>query len=119
MDLEKRLILDRDFDRALGSVVDAFLAQSFTVTLVDAGDLHRSGAPGLPLRYARLRATPPEMSTLDCIVSVFEMMGSCTLVTVEDGFGRQPHLAVLLPRVVGRVNDAIRLLLRSGVLTAA
>ena len=119
MDLERRLILDRDFDRALGAVIDAFLEQRFTVTPVDAGDLHRAGAPGLPLRYALLRATLPGMETLDCRVSIFEMTGPCTLVTVEDPFARQPYLAVLMPRVVARVNDAIGLLVRSGVLTAA
>jgi hypothetical protein len=119
MDIERRLILDRDFDRGLASVIDAFLEQSFTVTPVDAGDLHRQGKPGVPLRYALLRATPPEMSTVECRVSVFEIAGSCTLVTVEDPFARQPHLAMLMPRVVGRVSDAIQLLMRSGVLTAA
>jgi hypothetical protein len=119
MEIERRLILDRDFDRGLASVIDAFLEQSFTVTPVDAGDLHRPGVPGVQLRYALLHATPPEMSTLHCRVAVFEIAGSCTLVTVEAPFARQAHLAVLMPRVVGRVNDAISLLVRSGVLTAA
>ncbi len=126
----RRLILDRCFDRALESVFDAFVREGFTVDLVAAGDLQRQTSRDVPLRYALLDATLPELDLRDapsaqsptllgCRVSVFEMAGSCTLVTAENPIGGYPALASLVPRIAGRARHAMRLLSRVGTLNAA
>jgi hypothetical protein len=126
---ERRLILDRCFDRALDTVLEAFVVEGFTMTKVSAGDLHRCGDGG-PLRYALLEATLPELkfgaaatttlqAVLGCQISLFELAGSCTLVTVQSPVGRYPLLATLVPRLNERVGDVLRSLLRAGTLHAA
>jgi hypothetical protein len=126
---ERRLILDRPFERAMETVLDAFLSQGFSVRPVDAGDLHQHERPGGPLRYAMLEATLPELAfrgfpadtpaLLVCRLSLFELTGSCTLLTAENPVTRYPLLASMAPRLADRVSSALRVVIRAGVLTAA
>jgi len=127
---ERRLILDRGFERALETVLDAFLSEGFAINPVGAGDLHRPNSPGHERRYAMLDASLPELefrpadeaaapAVLGCRVSIFQLTGSCTLVTVENPIVRYPVLAALVPRVAERVERVLRALVRLGVLTAA
>jgi hypothetical protein len=127
---ERRLILDRSFERAMETVLDAFLREGFTVKPLDAGDLHQHTHPGSSLRYALLEATLPEQicqgarvpggpPVLACRLSLFELTGSCTLVTAENPLVRYPLLSSLAPRVADRIGDALRDVIRAGVLTAA
>ena len=127
---ERRLILERSFERTLETVLDAFLSEGFTINPVGAGDLHRPNSPGNERRYAMLNASLPELAfrqpgeaeppaVLGCLVSVFQLTGSCTLVTVENPIVRYPVLATLVPRVAERVERVLHALVRLGVLTAA
>jgi hypothetical protein len=127
---ERRLILDRGFDRAVETVLDAFLREGFCINPVGAGDLHRPQSPGHARRYAMVDAALPELvfgsksapeppALLGCRVSLFELTASCTLVTVERPIGRYPVLTTLVPRVAERIERAIRTLVHQGVLTAA
>jgi hypothetical protein len=127
---ERQLILDRGFDRAMETVLRAFLEEGFAVNPVGAGDLHRPGSPGHGRRYALLDAALPEVASrsrgasdaptsFTCRVSMFELAGSCTLVTVENPIVRYPVLATLLPPVSERIRQVWRTLQRSGTLNAA
>jgi hypothetical protein len=114
---ERRVILDRGFDRALEVVLDVFLREGFTVTPTGAGDLHRPGRAGHARRYATLdaglpelnfcRATPGPQALLRCRVSMFELAGSCTLVTIEEPVAHYPLLAGLVPRIAERIGHAM------------
>lgn len=124
MDLdERRLLLDRAFDNALESVLDGFLHEGFTLTTVDAGDLHGRSHPGHAMRYALLDAALPDLSPStgvvtaaaslpSCRVSVFELNGSCTLVTAQNRFARYPLLARLSGANSDRISDALQLIVR-------
>src|SRR4030095_8713916 len=92
---ERQVILDRGFDRAMETVLRAFLEEGFALNPVGAGDLHRRDGPGHARRYAMLDAAPPEVASrssgasqaaasFTCRVTMFELTGSCTLVTVEN-----------------------------------
>jgi hypothetical protein len=130
---ERRLILARGFERTMETVLDAFLHEGFTVTPIDAGDLrHRShGCPheGCSLRYALLEATVPELkapssvagaaSLPACRLSVFELNGACTLVTAENTLVRYPLLESLARGAADRMGNALRLIMRRDVSTAA
>jgi hypothetical protein len=126
---ERRVILDRGFDRALNTVLDAFLQERFAITPTGAGDVHRPGSPGQSRRYALLDATSPELelsvheSTASmppaCHVSIFELSGSCTLVTVESPVVHYPALAKLVTRVSDRISRVVHTLLAAGNLNAA
>jgi hypothetical protein len=128
---ERRLVLDESFERAVAAVLDAFLREGFTVEARDAGDLHDHAFAGDRLRYALLEASLPELSfrppdacaprsaLLGCRLSLFELTGSCTLITAENPLGRYPFLASLVPRLNERVSDALRLMLRRGTDFAA
>lgn len=117
---ERRILLDKSFDRALETVLAAFLREGFTVKPVDGGDLHRQSASD-PLRYAQLEASLPEISfraagrsvpastLLACRLSLFELTGSCTLVTAENPIDRYPLLSALVPQVTEHVGHALRL----------
>jgi hypothetical protein len=130
---ERRLILGRGFERAMETVLDAFLHEGFTVTPIDAGDLHHRSHhrtdPGCSLRYALLEATLPELKAPSsvaeaapppaCRVSVFELNGACTLVTAENSLVRYPMLEPLARGAADRMASALRLIIRRDVSTAA
>jgi hypothetical protein len=127
---ERQVILDRGFDRAMETVLRAFLEEGFALNPVGAGDLHRRDGPGHARRYAMLDAAPPEVASrssgasqaaasFTCRVTMFELTGSCTLVTVENPIVRYPVLATLLPRLSERIGHVWRSLLRPGTLNAA
>jgi hypothetical protein len=119
---ERRVILDRGFDRALQVVLDAFLREGFTVNPTGAGDLHRPGRAGHARRYAMFEAGLPELNFcrgtagpqgfLGCRVSMFELAGSCTLVTIEEPVAHYPLLAGLVPRIAERIGRATEILRR-------
>ena len=58
---DRRLVLDQGFDRAIETVLHAFLTEGFAVEPVDGGDLHRRCTAGDRLRYTLLEATLPEL----------------------------------------------------------
>ena len=134
---EQRLILDRGFERAMETVLGAFLREGFNVTPLDAGDLHHRDrlstcggqSTERSLRFARLEATLPELSIaalpveapalLGCRLTLFELTGSCTLLTAENPVTRYPLLASIVPRIADRVGRALRTVIGTGVLTAA
>ena len=116
---DRRLILDQGFDHAVETVLSAFLAEGFTIEPVDGGDLHQRCASADRLRYALLKATLPELSfvpcgcggglpaILGCRISLFELTGSCTLVTASNPLARYPMLASLVPRLSERLGGAM------------
>ena len=122
----RRLVQDQSFEQAIETVLDAFLAQGFVVEPVVAGDCHSHALPGEPLRYALLEATLSELNFrrslsprssrafLGCRLSVFELAGSCTLITVEQPFRQYPLLACLVPRLTERMNAALDTIMRRG-----
>ena len=122
---ERRLIIGRGFERAMETVLDAFLHEGFMVTPIDAGDLHHRSHhrtdPGCSLRYALLEATLPELAPPlpACRVSVFELNGACTLVTAENVLVRYPLLESLARNAADRLAGALRLIGRHDVSTAA
>ncbi len=127
---ERRVILDRGFDRALNTVLDAFLQERFAITPTGAGDVHRSGSSGCSRRYAIFEATIPELEVsahdgkastplLGCHVSIFELTGSCTLVTVESPAVQVPAVAKLITRASDRLSRVVHALLAAGNLNAA
>jgi hypothetical protein len=127
---ERRLILDRGFDRAMETVLGAFLEEGFTVSPVGAGNLHRPDSPGHGRRYAMLDAALPELvcrsretseppALFKSRVSMFELTGSCTLLTVENPTRQDSELAMLVSRVSERIGHVLRALLRTGTLNAA
>jgi hypothetical protein len=115
---ERRVILDRSFDAALGVVLDAFAREGFAITIRDAGDVHRPGTPGHTRRYAAFEAALPELTfgtttrlapaVLGCRVSMFELTWACTLVTAEEPVAHYPVLAALVPRISERIGHAIQ-----------
>jgi hypothetical protein len=127
---ESRLILDRGFERAVQTVVEVFALEGFRVAPVDTGYRHRRTEPGTPARYALLEATLPELTfrparitqtpaLFGCRVSLFELTGACTMVTVERPVVSYPRLASLVPRIADRVGQAVRSLTRSQRSSAA
>jgi hypothetical protein len=130
MDLdERRLLLACTFDRTVETVLDGFLHEGFTIAPIEAGDLHDCSHPGHSMRFALLDATLPELSGQtgpaaggtplpSCRVSVFELDGSCTLVTAENRLIRYPLLASLASRAADRIGDALRLIVRDELATA-
>jgi len=134
---ERRLILDRGFERAMETVLSAFIREGFSVKPLEAGDLHyrerASTCSGQTtngsLRFALLEATLPELSfaalpgdaaaLLGCRLTLFELTGSCTLLTAENPLTKYPLLASIVPRVADRVSRALRTVIGTGVLTAA
>ena len=122
---DRRLVVDQGFDRAVETVLDAFLTEGFTVEPVDGGDLHQR-CDKSSLRYALLVATLPELSfapgpclgglpaILSCRISLFELTRTCTLVTVSNPMARYPLLATLVPRLTDRLGGALRLVARRG-----
>ena len=113
----RRLVLDRTFDQTIDAVLSAFLGEGFAIKPVDGGDLHERATDRL--RYARLEATLPELrfvpsrrseglpGLLGCQISIFELAGSCTMVTASSHLGRYPLLASLVPRLDDRMNGAL------------
>jgi hypothetical protein len=133
---ERRLILDRGFERAIETVLSAFLSEGFSVKPLDAGDLHHRERPSTcsghtdgSLRFALLEATLPELSfaalpgdvpaLLGCRLTLFELTGSCTLLTADNPLRKYPLLASSVPRIADRVSRALRTVIGTGVLTAA
>jgi hypothetical protein len=82
--------------------------------------------PGCSMRYAFLDATLPVRPGVtagaapppSCRVSVFELNGSCTLVTAENRLARY-LLASLAGRNSDGIGDALRLILRDMAETSA
>lgn len=117
---DRRLVLDRGFDRAVEIVLGAFLSEGFAVEPVDGGDLHQRCAAVDRLRYTELEVTLPELGfvpcrrmgglplLLGCRIALFELTGSCTLVTASSPLTRYPLLASLVPRLSDRVGSALQ-----------
>jgi hypothetical protein len=125
---QRRIVLDRPFAEAAQLLLEAFAGQGFKLQSVDGGDLHEHTRPGVPLRYARLQALLPELTfvgarrqshVLGCELSLFELAGCCTLVTIEGPLLHYPLLAALLPRMHARINAAMAALRRDGTVCAA
>ena len=115
---DRRLVLDQGFDRSVETVLNAFLAEGFTIEPVDGGDLHSRCASVDRLRYALLEATLPELrfvpsgcgglpAILACRVTLFELTNTCTLVTASSPLQRYPTLASLMPRLSDRLGGAL------------
>jgi hypothetical protein len=116
---DRRLVLDQGFDRAIETVLNAFLTEGFAVEPVDGGDLHRRCTAADRLRYALLEATLPELglvpcrcrgglpAILGCRIALFELTGTCTLVTASSPLSRYPLLAALVPRLSDRAGSAL------------
>ena len=66
-----------------------------------------------------LVALEPVTPLLGCRVSVFELTGSCTLVTIESPVVNYPALSGLVPRVTERLTRVVHTLLAAGNLNAA
>jgi len=125
MSTDRRLIVDQSFDRAVETVLGAFLTEGFSVEPVDGGDLHQR-CDKAPLRYALIVATLPELrfapgpclgglpAILSCRISLFELTATCTLVTVSNPVARYPLLALLVPRLTDRLGGALGLVARRG-----
>ena len=123
---DRRLVLDEGFNRAVETVIEAFLSEGFTVRPIDGGDLHRQLLAGHPLRYALVEATLPELrfvpcgradglpAILGCQIALFELTGSCTLVTAVNPLTRYPLIASLVPRLSDRIGGALRQVERRG-----
>ena len=115
---DRRLVMDQGFDRAIETVLNAFLTEGFAVEPVDGGDLHRRCAAADRLRYTLLEATLPELgfgrrmgglpAILGCRIAMFELTGTCTLVTASSPVARYPLLASLVPQLSDRVGNALR-----------
>ena len=129
---DRRLVIDHGFDRSIEVVLDAFLCEGFTIRPVDGGDMHQRSIAGDPLRYALLDASLPELTfvpgegaeslaaILRCRISVFELTGTCTLLTVSNPLTRYPLLSALVPRLTERLLRALRhVAVRSASLEAA
>jgi hypothetical protein len=125
---QRRIVLDRPFADAARTLLEAFAGQGFTIHSVDGGDLHEHTRPRVPPRYARLEALLPELTfggaprnshVLGCEVSLFELAGCCTLVTIEAPLLHYPLLAALLPRIHARINAAMSVLRGDGAVCAA
>jgi hypothetical protein len=115
---DRRLVLDQGFDRTVETVLDAFLAEGFTIEPIDGGDLHNRCGSVDRLRYALLEATLPELrfvpsgcgplpAILACRITLFELTGTCTLVTASSPLQRYPTLASLMPRLSERLGGAL------------
>jgi hypothetical protein len=115
---DRRLVLGQGFDRAVETVLGAFLAEGFTIEPVDGGDLHNRGASVDRLRYALLEAMLPELrfvptgcgrlpAILACRITLFELTNTCTLVTASSPLQRYPTLASLMPRLSERLGGAL------------
>jgi hypothetical protein len=122
---DRRLVLDQGFDRAVETVLNAFLSEGFTIEPVDGGDLHNRCASVDRLRYALLEATLPELrfvpsgcgylpAILACRITLFELTGTCTLVTASSPLQRYPTLASLMPRLSERLGGALHTVVRRG-----
>jgi hypothetical protein len=118
---ERRVVLDESFERAIVAVLDALMREGLKVHAIDAGDLHNHAAPGAPLRFAMLEASlldlrippaPAGEEHLGCRLSVYELTGSCTLLTAEDPAARHPLAASLEPRLIERIGNALRQITR-------
>ena len=123
---DRRLVLDQGFDRAIVTVLNAFLTEGFAVEPVDGGDLHRRCSAVGRLRYTLLEATLPELgfvpcrsvgglpAILGCRIALFELTGTCTLVTASSALTRYPLLAALVPRLSDRVGSALHQIASQG-----
>jgi hypothetical protein len=123
---ERRLIVDRAFDRTVETVFDAFLQEGFTIAPIEAGDLRRRPVCGEPLRYAVAEATLPtplptplrraagDAPLLGCKIAVYELVGSCTLVIATAPCLDYPTFASMAPGLKDRIASALRTLTRAG-----
>jgi hypothetical protein len=101
---ERRLIVEWDFDRTIEAVIATFLHENFTIRPVDGGDLRHLPVVGDPMRFAVLEGWPPEAEFprhcttppwLGCKICVYELVGSCTLVTATSPGVDNPIFAAL------------------------
>ena len=122
---DRRLVLDQGFEGAVETVLNAFLSEGFTIEPVDGGDLHNRCASVDRLRYALLEATLPELrfvpsgcghlpAILACRITLFELTGTCTLVTASSPLQRYPTLASLMPRLSERLGGALHTVVGRG-----
>jgi hypothetical protein len=127
---EWRVVLDRDFDHTVDSVIGVFGSGGFAVESVESGDLPNDARPGEPHRYTLLYATLPEFSfrtddggrsasMFGCRLSVYQLTASRTLLTVDIRLMPYPALALLVPRVTKRMREALARLTPEPVVEAA
>ena len=134
---ERQVILERGFERAIATVLSAFLSEGFDVKPLNTGDVRCRERPSTcsrqasakSRRFAFLEATLPELSfpalanaaptLLGCRLRLVELSGSCTLLTAENPLTNYPLLASMVPRIADRVGRALRTVIGTDVLTAA
>lgn len=128
---DRRVVVDQGFDRAIETVLHAFLNAGFAITPIEGGDLRQKGRSGGCLRYILLEARLPELSfvasacrreaapILGCRISVYEVTGRCTFVTTSNPLARYPFLASLVPRLSERTRSALGLVAIHGAPSAA
>jgi hypothetical protein len=128
---DRRVVVDQGFDRAIETVLHAFLNAGFAVTPIEGGDLQQKGTGGGCLRYVLLEARLPELSfvasacrreatpILGCRISVYEVTASCTFVTTSNPLARYPLLASLVPRLSERTRNALGLVAMHGAQSTA
>jgi hypothetical protein len=111
------MVLDREFDHTVDSVIGVFQSGGFLVEPVESGDLPNDARPGEPHRYALLHATLPELSfhiddagrasMFGCRLSIYQLTVSRTLLTVDIRLLPYPSLSLLIPRVTSRMREAL------------
>jgi hypothetical protein len=128
---DRRVVVGQSFDCTVETVIDAFLREGFTVTPVGGGDLRQHSDVGDALRYAVLEATLPERtftgarcradctSMLSCQITVYELVGKCTMVTATSPVGDRQKHASLVPRLTDRVGKALRTVTRARAIVHA
>ena len=114
---EWRMVLDREFDHAVDSVIGVFQAGGFQVAPIESGDFPNEARPGEPHRYTLLHATLPELSfqasdagsasVFGCRLSIYQLTASRTLLTVDIRLLPYPALTLLIPRVAKRMHEAL------------
>ena len=127
---DRRLVVDEGFNQTVETVLEAFLKAGFSLTPLEAGDLHQKSESVGRLRYAMFEATLPELCfvrtvcreprpILGCRISVYEVTASCTFVTTSNPLARYPLLAALVPRLSERTRSALGLVAIRGAALAA
>ena len=107
-------------------VIDAFLQERFTGQPFGAGNLRHNPTCGNPLRHAILQAWLPAITVSpapraagrpSCHVAVYELVGSCTLVTAATP--DRTSSATSVPSLQDRMDRALRGLTRTRRSTVA
>jgi hypothetical protein len=122
---ERGIVFDREFDLTIGTVIEAFLHEGFSIAPVERTELRRQPTNDDTLRYVELRASLPELTfaaarlgvgstaILECRIAVSELIGSCTLVTTAAPVVDYPRLASLVPSLTDRSAKVLAQLTRA------